>query len=110
MIKEAIHGENEVGTSGISGKAVVIQYAQLLVTQRHLLFCYCGLIQISSLVSLKAGDFWGKNYRLTNLHLQCQIGFQNKVVTTCTTRQSVAVQRDGASRLAKKIPITTLQE
>ncbi len=29
--------------------------------------------------------------------------------TTTITRQSVAVQRDGASRLAKKIPITTLQ-
>ncbi len=26
------------------------------------------------------------------------------------TRQSVAVQRDGASRLAKKIPIKTLRE
>ncbi len=26
----------------------------------------------------------------------------------CTTRQSVAVQRDGASRLAKKIPIIAL--
>ncbi len=29
-------------------------------------------------------------------------------VDPCKTRQSVAVQRDGASRLAKKIPIIAL--